>query len=111
MGHNQGNNNESHGNHDNHENHGNRDIRKKTTCHTETCEKIAVKVPVEISAHANIRDITLNCADKHVVREHERNSVKLEIVQEMFAKIPIDFIAEVEVKNEEVDFDTHACKP
>jgi hypothetical protein len=104
----------NHGNQNNHEqnnshNHDEKDKRKKTKCSTETCEKISIALPAEISAHADVKDIVLKCTDKRVVKEHKKNSMKLEIVQEMFAKIPIDFVAEVEVKDEKVDFDTHEC--
>ncbi|MCL2225636.1 MAG: hypothetical protein FWB96_11780 [Defluviitaleaceae bacterium] len=99
----------------NHEHHGrphpHGDKHKKIVCHTETCEKITIAVPAEVSAHADIKAISLECEDKRVIKERKRNSMKFEIVQEIFAKIPIDFVAEVEVKNETVDFDTHECNP
>jgi len=102
----------NHGNQNNHEHnnpHNHDEKRKKAKCSTETCEKISIAVPGEISAHANVKDAVLKCTDKRVVKEHKKNSMKFEIVQEMFAKIPIDFVAEVEVKDETVDFDTHEC--
>jgi len=95
----------------NHDHHDNRGKHKKVMCHTETCEKITTTVPVKVKAHAHIGDVVLKCMEKRVVKEHDKpkNVVKIEIMQEIFAKIPIDFIAEVEVEDENVDFDAHEC--
>jgi len=96
--------------HDNHghDNHGN---HKKIKCQTETCEKVTLTVPVEISAHADVKNVSLKFGDKRIIKEYDKpkKTLKLEVVQEIFAKIPIDFIAEVEIKDEKVDFDTHNC--
>jgi len=91
--------------------------RRKVVCRTETCESIMATVPIEVRAHTDIGNITLKCKRKHIKEtgrqkgaEETKHIHKFEIVQEVFARIPIDFITEVAVKEEKVDFDVHECK-
>ena len=85
--------------------------RKTIVCPTKTCEDIEVSVPVEVHAHANVGEIELKCMGRHVVEERKKphDVLKFKIVQKTFAKIPIDFVTEVEVREEHVDFDMHKC--
>jgi len=86
--------------------------QKRIVCHAEACGNITMATPIEISAHANVGKIVLKCMNSHIAENHERQKkvVKFEIVQEVFAKIPIDFIVEVELDDERVDFDLHECR-
>jgi len=86
---------------------------KSLTCPTKVCEDITLSVPVEVRAHADIKGITLKC-DKHHIRQLNQydkatKTHKFEITKKISAQIPIDFIAEVEIKDERVSFDVHEC--
>ena len=83
---------------------------EKVICHTETCENITIAVPVEVSAHADIGNIVLKCMGSRIIeRDKPKKVMKFEIVQDIFAKIPIEFIAEVKLDDECVDFELCAC--
>ena len=91
--------------------------RKKVVCRTETCESITTTVPIEVYTHADIGNIDLKCKQKHIKEagtqkeaQGQKHIHKFEIVQEIFARIPIDFITEVATKEEKVDFVVHGCK-
>ena len=89
-----------------HDNH-----KKVIVCPTKTCEDITVSVPVEVKAHAAIGDIVLKCKGTRINGHYEpKNISKFEIVQEISAQIPIDFVTEVNVNDEHVVFDVHDCK-
>ncbi|MCL2841053.1 MAG: hypothetical protein FWE05_09810 [Defluviitaleaceae bacterium] len=113
------NNQDHYDNQDHHESQSNHDCKhdckhdhqRKITCHTEISEDITMTIPVEVRAHARVGNVTLKCMDSHIITEHERprNTSKFKIVQKISAKIPVDFITEVEVGDEHVDFDAHAC--
>ena len=121
---NQDNNNQGNGNQNdqgnnyqnNQGNHGNNNeqdkLIKHIVCPTQTCKDIALAVPVEVHAYADIGDITLKCKDRGIIRKPEKpkSISRFEITQEIFAYIPIDFIVEIEVKDERVDFDMYECK-
>ena len=85
--------------------------RKHIVCPTRTCEEIDVTVPVEVHARAKVGHIELKCGGHHIVREHEhpRSVSRFEIVQKVSAQIPIEFITEVHVKDECVDYHVHDC--
>jgi len=86
--------------------------KKLIVCPTKTCEDIKISVPVEVRTNTEIGNITLKCGGHHIIKKQDKpQSVsKFEIVQEISAEIPINFITEVEVKDEHVDFDVHDCK-
>ena len=86
--------------------------KKHIVCPTKTCEDIKIFVPVEVRAHANVGDIALKCKGHHIVKKQEKPQYvsKFEIVQDISAQIPVEFITEVEVKDERVDFDIKECK-
>jgi len=86
--------------------------KKFVVCPTKTCEDIVVAVPVEVRAHADVGNIVLKCKGNRIAKETEKpkNVSKFEIIQEISAQIPIEFVAEVEVKDERVNFDVHECK-
>ncbi|MCL2202495.1 MAG: hypothetical protein FWB88_00950 [Defluviitaleaceae bacterium] len=89
----------------------NHDKKKSIVCKTKTCENISFTVPVEVRAHADVRDIDLKCKGFYVIKDEGKHSKvsKFEIVQEVSAQIPIDFVTEVEVRDEFVDFDPREC--
>jgi len=97
---------------DDQENQDKHDKPDKIVCPAKVCEDITVTVPVEVRAHADIGNIVLKCMGTQIVKEHEKpkNINKFKIVQKMFTQMPVDFITEVEVKDERVDFDLHVCK-
>jgi len=86
--------------------------KKLIVCPTKTCEDIKVSVPVEVRTNTQIGDIILKCNGSHILKKQDKlpSVSKFEIVQEISAEIPINFITEVEVKDEHVDFDVHACE-
>lgn len=86
--------------------------KKSVACSTKTCEDITMAVPVEVRAHADVGNIVLKCKGNRIAKETEKpkNVSKFEIIQEISAQIPIEFVAEVEVKDERVNFDVHECK-
>jgi len=89
------------------------DKRKKAIkCSTKACDDIIFSVPVEIRTQTDIKEITLKCMGSHIIKKHDNpgNINKFEIVQEVSAQIPIDFITEVEIKDDRVDFDVRVCQ-
>ena len=84
--------------------------KKQILCPTKTCEDITISVPVEVHARAQIGDIILKCKGQHI-NPHGKPQMtsKFDIVHDISLGIPIDFITDVEVKNERVDFDLHKC--
>jgi len=80
-------------------------------CTTEICDDITITVPVEVLTRTDVGKIELKCGEVRIIRESERPASvhRFEIVQEISAKIPIKFIAEVEVDVERVDFDASEC--
>ena len=87
---------------------------KSIACHNKTCEDITLSVPVEVRARADVKDVTLKCGDHHIHHQDEHDEASkthsFEITKKISAQIPIDFIAEVEIKDERVDFDVYECK-
>ena len=82
--------------------------RKYIVCPTNTCEDIAVSVPVEIRAHADVGDIVLRCMGHHIESDSDRRSCnRFKIVQKVHACIPVKYCVECEVHDEYVDFDTN----
>jgi len=81
-------------------------------CAAEICDDITITVPVEVFTRTDVGKIELKCGEVRIVRESERppNVHRFEVVQKISAKIPINFIAEVEVEVERVDFDASKCK-
>jgi len=86
--------------------------KKIIACSTKTCEDITMAIPVEVLARADVGNIVLKCKENRIVKEGEKpeNVSKFEIIQEISAQIPIEFIAKVEVRDERVNFDVHGCK-
>jgi len=86
--------------------------KKLVTCSTKTCEDITIAAPVEVHAHVNVGGIILKCKGNRIANEGDKpkNVSKFEIIQEIYAQIPIEFTAEVEVKEERVNFDVYECK-
>ena len=110
-GDNNGNDNEGDEDNDNEGNNDNLNNRKKVVCHTGICENIKTAVPIEVRTHTDIGNITLRCNGTHIKEIKKlKHTYKFEVVQEVFARIPIDFITEVIIKDEKVDFDVHECK-
>jgi len=109
-GSNNGNDNEDNDQND-HDHNNSLNNHKKVVCRTEICENITTVVPIDVYTHADIGNITLKCKRNHI-KETERlkHTHKFEVVQEVFAHIPIDFVAEVTVKDEKTGFDVHECK-
>jgi len=95
------------GGHDNHDK-----PKKIIVCSTKTGEDITMTVPVEVRAHVDIGNIVLKCMDKHIVKKPDKLPCisKFEIVQEMHVELPIDYIAEIEIMDEHVDFDVYEYK-
>jgi len=103
------------GGQDNQDNHPNQNHHSKSiTCPTKVCEDIALSVPVEVRAYVDIKDITLKCGEHHIHQQHQyekpAQTHKFEITKKISAQIPIDFIAEIEIKDESVYFDVYECK-
>ena len=93
-------------------NHTNQNCHNKSiVCPSKICEEITLSVPVEVRARADVKNIILRCGEHHIhtKRGHEKQpqTHKFEITKRISAQIPIDFIAEVEVRDESVDFDVH----
>ncbi|MCL2376230.1 MAG: hypothetical protein FWC76_02425 [Defluviitaleaceae bacterium] len=109
---NQGNQNDQ-GNQGNQNDQGNQGNHERiVVCTTNTCQDIALAVPIEIRAHAYIGNILLKCKGHRIVKEADKPQgvARFEIVQDIFAQIPIDFVAEIEAKDQRVYFDVHECK-
>ena len=85
--------------------------REHVECPSEVCSNINLAVPVEIRTHTDVGNIVLECRGYRIVGDHSRprKVSRFEIIQEVFAKIPIEFITEVEVERERVDIDVHPC--
>lgn len=86
---------------------GNKKVRK--VCEVNTSEDIAITVPVEVRADINTRDVKIECRGHEIIRERhcKPNVRKFKIRQKIHVCIPIDFIAECEIGEEQVDFDFH----
>jgi len=82
---------------------------RQIVCPANVCEDITITVPVEVHAHADVKNIKLECKGHHIDKCHKtpKNVSKFEVVQEISAQIPIEFVARVEVKDERVDFRLH----
>ena len=99
--------------HDNHDDQGGHDDQGKpdlqVTCPVSIREDITITVPVEVHAHADVKNIKLECKGHHIDKESKvpKNVSKFEVVQEISAQIPIEFVTKVEVKEERVDFKLH----
>jgi len=81
-------------------------------CATEICDDIKITVPVEVLTRTDVGRVELKCGEVHIIRKNEKppNVHKFEVIQKISAKIPINFITEVEVDIECVDFDASECK-
>jgi len=101
------------GNHPNYPNQDQNHHNKSIACPAKICEDIILSVPVEVRAHTDIKDITLKCGE-HRIQHHQHDKPtkthKFEIVKKISAQIPISFVAEVEIKDERVDFEVYECK-
>jgi len=87
--------------------------KKHLICPTQICQDIKIDLPVEVNASANVGHIQLNCKSRKIVEDSKtvKHVSKFDVVQEISARIPIEFVAEVEVKDERVDFGKpHECK-
>jgi len=84
--------------------------RFKKVCEVNTCEDITITVPAAVHAHVNTHDVKLRCKGHEIIREpHCKPNVRrFKICQRIHAHIPIDFIAEVDVGEGQVDFDLHS---
>jgi len=80
-------------------------------CSTKVCEDITMAVPVEVRTHTDVGNVVLKCMESKVIKEQEKvkNVSKFEIVQKVFTQIPINFVTEVEVKNDRADFHVYEC--
>ena len=71
-------------------------------------EDINITVPVSIHAHADVDEIFLRCAGHNVIKEsHGRHRRKIKIKQKVELCIPINFMAECNVDDEHVEFDSN----
>ena len=79
--------------------------KKHIVCPVDICEDIAISVPVELNARAEVGEIKLECGGHHIEKEMEKhNRREFTIVQKIHVRIPIKFFAECEVKEEHVEF-------
>ena len=94
----------------NYGNHNNQNHPSKpdpqATCPVNIHEDITITVPIEVHAHADIKNIRLKCKG-HYINEGSgtpKNISKFEVVQKMSVQIPIEFVAKVEIEDERVEF-------
>jgi len=82
------------------------DNKKHLSCPTQIHQDITIDLPVEVSANANVGKIQLGCKSRKIVENSKKvkHVSKFDVVQEISAKIPVEFVAEVEVKDERVEF-------
>jgi len=76
-------------------------------CPVVTDEDINITVPISVQAHADVEDLILKCMGHHVSKESHRRTHhvrKIKIRQTIQLCVPINFIAEAEVGEEDVDF-------
>jgi len=88
------------------------DKRKKCLkCPARVCEDISVAVPVEVHAHTDVKDIVLVCKGHRIVKDNDRgrHRSRFTIVQEISLQIPVECVAEVEVRDERVEYELHNC--
>ena len=87
--------------------------KKHIICPTQICQDIKIDLPVEVSANANVGDIQLHCKSRKIVEDSKtlKHVSKFNVLQEISAKIPVQFVTEVDVKDERVEFSKpHECK-
>ncbi|MCL2353260.1 MAG: hypothetical protein FWC69_01365 [Defluviitaleaceae bacterium] len=79
----------------------------KETCHVSINEEIEITTPVIIHAHVNTHDVDLECGGHEIIREHScrRRSKRFKVRQKIYACIPLEFVAEVDIGEGHVDFD------
>jgi len=89
----------------NHEQENSKKFRK--VCEVNTSEDLTITVPVEVRAHVNTHDVKIECNGHEIIREpHCRHNVrKFKIRQKIHICIPVDFVAECEIGESDVDFD------
>jgi len=89
----------------------NENHHKTHMCPAEVCANATITAPFDFSAQANVGTIVVECAGRHIVTKHERDSktIRFEVIQEVHAKIPIDFVTELKTFDEEVNFDVREC--
>jgi hypothetical protein len=83
-------------------------------CPLDICGDIAISIPVEISAYADVEKIELKCAGHHIERNSDDSrddpgSDKFVIVQKIHVRIPVRTYAECETKKERIDIDVCEC--
>jgi len=91
--------------------HANQDNTEKIRCPAEICANAKVVAPFNMSARADVGKITLHCAGRHITGNHENSAIvkRFEVVQEITAKIPIEFITTVEKHQETAEFAIQEC--
>ena len=82
-------------------------------CPVDICEDIAVRVPVEVCAHSEVRDVEFKCTGHTIEKSHRHSHShgcnKFTVVQNMSIRIPLRFKAVCDVGEGHVDFDVRDC--
>jgi len=88
--------------------HGHENFKKfKKICEATVGENISITAPVAIHAGVNAHDVEIECKGHEIIREPHcsRNVKKFKVRQKISVCIPLDFFAEVDVREGRVDFD------
>ena len=85
--------------------------KKQIVCPANVCEDVTITLPIETNAHVDIGDIELKCKERLITKEHDKhkNKITAHVIQKVSLKIPIKFITEVDVRDEQVDFKVQEC--
>jgi|GEM_PF-2708080 len=88
--------------------HGHEQFTKhRKVCTVDTGENITITTPVVVNAYADSCNVEIECQGHEIIKDPCRrpNHSRFKIRQKIHLRIPIDFVAECNVGEGQVDFD------